>query len=311
MRRYYLSTSAQEMLEIVQTSSEILDVNTSLDLLCHTADMRLKGQLEGGDDAAAHHLVEALVGELEAAIPAMKPVHLGSLLWGVATVGCSSGLGGELVARVAALELGSPRTASYNTKELCSIIHALGKLGAGGGHPSVVRYTSALVEELVQRMRTLPYVRSALSPADCAELAGAAAAMFHPAAPPPAVPLLLDELAVEVKRQLSNKHSLGVALTPRELLLLVEGYAQHGRNTSPAVSGMLDVVAGFVSRRIRDRHLNAVRRPCHLSRLLAAFAALGHNSVAVPDLLAAVSEQVGWEEVGGALREEWAIPTWQ
>lgn len=74
---------------------------------------------------------------------------------------------------------------------------------------------------------------------------------------------------------------------------------------------MLDVVAGFVSRRIRDRHLNAVRRPCHLSRLLAAFAALGHNSVAVPDLLAAVSEQVGWEEVGGALREEWAIPTWQ
>lgn len=36
MRRYYLSTSAQEMLEIVQSSSEILDVNTSLDLLCHT-----------------------------------------------------------------------------------------------------------------------------------------------------------------------------------------------------------------------------------------------------------------------------------
>lgn len=56
---------------------------------------------------------------------------------------------------------------------------------------------------------------------------------------------------------------------------------------------MLDAVAGFVVRRVRARHLNAVSRPEDLAALLRAYAALSHNSVAVPELLTAVGEQVG------------------
>lgn len=65
---------------------------------------------------------------------------------------------------------------------------------------------------------------------------------------------------------------------------------------------MLDAAAGFVVRRIRSRHLNAVSRAEDLASLLHAYAALGHNSVAVPELLAAVGEQVCprclWEVTG-------------
>jgi hypothetical protein len=56
---------------------------------------------------------------------------------------------------------------------------------------------------------------------------------------------------------------------------------------------MLDAVAGYVVRRIKARHTNAVTRPQDLAGLLQAFAALRHNSVAIPELLSAVGEQVG------------------
>ncbi|KAI8473137.1 MAG: hypothetical protein J3K34DRAFT_519159 [Monoraphidium minutum] len=55
---------------------------------------------------------------------------------------------------------------------------------------------------------------------------------------------------------------------------------------------MLDAVASYVVQRVRKQHINAVSRPADLSALVVAFAELRHNSVAVPELIRAVTQQV-------------------
>ena len=55
---------------------------------------------------------------------------------------------------------------------------------------------------------------------------------------------------------------------------------------------MLDAVAGFVVRRMAAGHLNAVTKPSDLAQLLQAYAALGHSTVVMPELLTAASNQV-------------------
>ncbi len=55
---------------------------------------------------------------------------------------------------------------------------------------------------------------------------------------------------------------------------------------------MLDAVGGYIVKRIRAQHLNAVSRPDHMAQVLSAYAALEHRSVIVPEILGALSSQV-------------------
>ena len=79
---------------------------------------------------------------------------------------------------------------------------------------------------------------------------------------------------------------------PKSLVKLLTGFARMGHISSSS-SGMLDAVAGFVIRRMTAGHLNAVTKPADLAQLLQAYAVLGHSTVVMPDLLTAVSNQVG------------------
>jgi hypothetical protein len=90
---------------------------------------------------------------------------------------------------------------------------------------------------------------------------------------------------------LSNKHSDGGGFSPRELVALCCAFAA-AKPPRPAAAGMLDAVAGFVARRVRAGHPDAMARPADFAALLDAFADAGHGSVAVPELLSAVGEQL-------------------
>lgn len=79
---------------------------------------------------------------------------------------------------------------------------------------------------------------------------------------------------------------------PKSLVKLLTGFARMGHISSSS-SGMLDAVAGFVIRRMTAGHLNAVTKPADLAQLLQAYAVLEHSTVVMPDLLTAVSNQVG------------------
>ena len=70
---------------------------------------------------------------------------------------------------------------------------------------------------------------------------------------------LLDTVAVEVRHQLSNKHSLKEPFVPANLIKLLSGYARL-EHISSASSGMLDAAADFVVRRMSSGHLNAVTK---------------------------------------------------
>ncbi|GAB4820537.1 hypothetical protein N2152v2_007583 [Parachlorella kessleri] len=287
-------------------------------------DATLKGHLQGRREA----LVAELHGLLADQIPQFKPVQLGSLLWSLSIVGTQGPLADSLTQQVAAQEVCLNRVGSYNTRELCSIVHAYGRLSR---QPSseVVTYVTALLDELTRRLQSLPYVRGSLSAGDFADLAAACAAVFGSHGSgiasygggksssssggggssgttatvsgqvgrsgsgglPPAVRALLDALAQEVRHQLANKVSTRSPFSPRELVSLLISYGRLDYR-SPEVSGMLDAVAGFVVRRIKARHSSAIVRPEELAALLRAFAGLQHNSVSVPELLSAVGEQV-------------------
>ncbi|KIZ00201.1 hypothetical protein MNEG_7760 [Monoraphidium neglectum] len=101
---------------------------------------------------------------------------------------------------------------------------------------------------------------------------------------------LLDAVAHEVYRQLSNRHSGSAGFRPSDLVKLVNAYARAGYGDGNAPR-MLDAVASYVVQRVRKQHLNAVSRPADLSGLVAAFADLRHTSVAVPELIRAVTQQ--------------------
>lgn len=102
---------------------------------------------------------------------------------------------------------------------------------------------------------------------------------------------LLDTIASDVRHQLSNKHSMRAPFQPKSLVRLLWGYARL-QHISSASSAMLDAAAGFAVRRMRAGHLNAVTSPADLAQLLQAYAALGHTTVVLPELLTAASNQV-------------------
>jgi hypothetical protein len=56
---------------------------------------------------------------------------------------------------------------------------------------------------------------------------------------------------------------------------------------------MLDAVAGYIVKRIRSKHLAAVSQPSHILSILQSYARLSHVSVVIPELIGALSEQVG------------------
>lgn len=78
---------------------------------------------------------------------------------------------------------------------------------------------------------------------------------------------------------------------PSNLVKLLGGYARMG-HISSTCSSMLDAAAGFVVRRMAAGHLNAVTKLSDLSQLLQAYATLGHQTVVMPELLTAASNQV-------------------
>lgn len=79
----------------------------------------------------------------------------------------------------------------------------------------------------------------------------------------PAVAALLDELAGEVRRQLSNKHARS-PWAPPDLVRLARSYASLAYS-SPRTAQMLDALASFAVQRIRSRHLNCISRPADLT----------------------------------------------
>lgn len=74
---------------------------------------------------------------------------------------------------------------------------------------------------------------------------------------------------------------------------LVEAYALLATPPlHPHIATMLDALAGFVVKRIAARHLHAVARPRDILRLLRAYARLQHRSVAVPELVTALTGEL-------------------
>lgn len=296
LRQFYLSTSTVGQLAIVQSATEHIDVDTSLHLLCHAADLSIKGQLQG---TTAQHdaLVHAIVETLGDAMPTLSPPKLGALLWGVASVpGIQADWRYTLLEDVASREANHSKVQQYNTKEVANILFAAGRLSAGRSmksSPIVSVYAEELVEELLKRMDQAPYVRSSFTAADFSDLAGACAALHveDPPLPSSHTVRILNIVAAILRRQLSNRHSGRAAFTCRELIRLLESYAAL-QIRSGEVSAMLDAIAGFVSNRIRDRHLNAVTRPADIAAVLQAYAALYHHSVAVPELLTSMGDQL-------------------
>ncbi len=55
---------------------------------------------------------------------------------------------------------------------------------------------------------------------------------------------------------------------------------------------MLDAAATYTVKRVRSGHLAAVSRASDMAALLDAYARLAHVSVAVPELIAALTTQV-------------------
>lgn len=102
---------------------------------------------------------------------------------------------------------------------------------------------------------------------------------------------LMDTIAVDVRHQLSNKHSMRAPFVPGNLVKLLTGYSRL-QHISSASSSMLDAAAGFVVRRMNAGHLNSVTKLSDLSQLLQAYARLAHSTVVMPELLTAVSNQL-------------------
>ncbi|PSC69282.1 Amino acid permease 2 isoform A [Micractinium conductrix] len=315
---------------VVSGASNCLDLSTSLELLCHLADLARKGVLPGSDEQQ-EELLHVIHRHLAPALLDAELFDLVSALCSYAAVGVvHAGWAQELLQQVAEQELAAPSLESYNTLQLSSLLFACGQM-ASPPTDTMRAYAAALAGELVRACsgwEGAPYVRAAFSSTDFANLAEACAALWgeptagsqsgsrsssgsgeigssgsgngsgaHEAGIPAAVTTLLEVVAGEVRTELANKtqHSARSPWTPRDLVRLARGYAAlplHGRATTQ----MLDALASFCVQRIRSRHLNCVSRPADLTGLLQAYADLAHNSVTVPELLQAVGDQRGLVE---------------
>jgi hypothetical protein len=105
---------------------------------------------------------------------------------------------------------------------------------------------------------------------------------------------LLEQLALEITRQLANRHPQNSSyFLSRDLVALME--ALRGLSSSSFFrrsvnSGrLLDTIAGYISRAIKSNHYQAMRRPAHIGAVLLSLSLIQHNSVAIPDLLSSLS----------------------
>lgn len=80
-------------------------------------------------------------------------------------------------------------------------------------------------------------------------------------------------------------------LLPGDLAKLLGSYSALRYCDGPTPR-MLDAVAGYIVKRIRNKHMNAMAQPQHVLAVLRAYAELGHVSVVVPELIGALSLQV-------------------
>lgn len=312
LRQFYVTYSPQEQLEVLETSRELLDASTTIHMLCHAADLSLKGQLLG-DAETQDELVHQLYNVISDDLPSLPSQDLGAILWSMAAVqgtrqeesfGANPSWKDSVVDTIATQECVQDKVNKYNTKELINILYAVGVLCQPSPPQHVADYVMQLMGELAIRVDSTPYVRGSLTASDYADLASVCARVFlnyeslqdtstasGPVVPSGAIDFMVF-LAGEVRRSLANRHSARAAFLPRDLARFLAAFASFQLQNQPAVVAMFDVVAGFVVARIRSKHLNAVTRPEDIAAVLGAYAQQAHRSVSVPELLTAVGEQM-------------------
>mmetsp|Transcript_14488 Transcript_14488/g.43795 ORF Transcript_14488/g.43795 Transcript_14488/m.43795 type:complete len:537 (-) Transcript_14488:200-1810(-) len=102
---------------------------------------------------------------------------------------------------------------------------------------------------------------------------------------------LMDALCLRARSHLMNRHSSKATFAPQDCAALVAAVAVLG-HYSADVAALLDAVGGFVVRRLRARHLNAMSRLDHTAQLLWSMALIGHNTVVTPDILRATASEM-------------------
>ncbi|KAK9805623.1 hypothetical protein WJX72_008641 [[Myrmecia] bisecta] len=184
-----------------------------------------------------------------------------------------------------------------NLEDLALLIHAFSAFAAKGYTPDAgtVQFVEDLASDIAERMRNASELwggsLAILSQFVCsyAELHASKWPRADSSCPDRcsrSVAELCDVIAIRLRKHLLNKHSQAAGhlqWRPRQLVALVQGYSilQHYNSH---VAGMLDEVAKLAKRE--------VHRPGDLAELLRCFGALGHRTVAVPDLLAATAAKV-------------------
>eukprot|EP00887_Chlorella_sp_A99_P001448 scaffold8.g1448.t1 len=288
LRAFFCSTSTAEQAGILATAAargpDILDTSTCLDLLCHAAEMQIKGLAEA-DAEAKGAVLRSIVSRLEPALPGLAPPQLGALLWSLAVAGQAADWTDALLDGVAARELERGHMRSYSTKarerarelrerageqELSSIMFALGRLVCAHD-PGVQAYASALVGELVARLEGQPYVRGALSSTDMADLASAAARLYG--ARGGAAALGQPDAAAAAPPQPAAPALAAAAEAP------AAGAPAAAAEVPEAVDAMLRVLGSEVRRQLANKNsLVSPFTPSDLVRFLQSYAALGHRS---------------------------------
>lgn len=299
LRRFYLATTAAEQLQVVQSAFDALDdLGTALHLLSHTADLALKNQLHGTNEERKSLLL-AIYSSLDQQLTAglLEPVHLANVLWAFACTNACSTLKDDLLENVAFRELALDRIASYNTRDIASMVFAYGTLLRRPMSHPVLCFITSLLKELSIRLDGHPYIKGSFAATDFADLSSTIGLLFIQC---PRIDsrlelvniskVLMDQIAHEMKRQLSNR-SMRSPFIPKDLIRFLGGYCAVGSN-SDEVRALLDASAAFIVRHISDDHINAVKSPDELARLLRVYVELRHNSVTVPELLRAVGLQL-------------------
>ena len=306
-----------EQLEVVNSSISILDTTTAIHMLCYSADIALKKQVQTHHDQVNQDdVMFALIfntGVYEQ-LPNLRSQDLGAILWSLATVSSSNSTSNDgsscngsntwkydIVEYIASFEASHlvthNKVSSYNTKELFNILFAIGALcqidpppppGAATPH-----YLLEMMQEADKRLTSQPYVKGSLSAKDYTDIVSITSRLYCQKTEPlpPVASQLMNTVASEVRRQLANKHSARSAFVPRELARFLSSYSTLQLKTAP-VASLFDACSGFVCSRIRSRHLNAVTRPQDIQNILDAYATQQHRSVAVPELLTAINEQL-------------------
>lgn len=325
LRQFYTSAPhPQDMLTIIRDAQADLDTATSLHLLSHTADLALKKEL-AGNIKQQQQLCLTILRTLEDQLTSksLLPVHLANLLWGLSSIpGIACQQTDQLLISVAQQELEADRVASYNTRELSSLIFACGKLvrqhtTASSSSDEICLYTLQLLQELNKRIDEQPYIKSSFAPSDMADLVDSSTKLNtlsvvfskdQQCAYSKAVAKLLDLIGHEMRRQLANRHPLRSPFGATDLIRFLQGYALYYYNNkhnpsstssssnsltlSSEVASLLDSISSFITRRITSDHINAVSSPEDLAAILQSYVDINHISLGTVELLNAVGLQL-------------------